>query len=93
VVGVTGISFPSYYPEPEMGWALYDGHRGAGLRDRGRAAARDWAKGRLPSLVSYTHGSNVRSVAVAERLGAVHDPDAPTPADIDPAILPGLPPP
>jgi RimJ/RimL family protein N-acetyltransferase len=87
VIGVTGISHPAYYPEPEMGWALYDGFEGQGYATEAATAARDWAKGRLASLVSYTHGSNARSVAVAERLGAVHDPDAPTPTDIDPATF------
>jgi RimJ/RimL family protein N-acetyltransferase len=79
VVGVTGISFPSYYPEPEMGWALYEGHEGLGYATEAAAAARDWAKGRLPSLVSYTHAANTRSVAVAERLGAWRDDAAPLP--------------
>jgi RimJ/RimL family protein N-acetyltransferase len=87
VIGVTGISQPSYYPEPEMGWALYDGFEGQGYATEAARAARDWASGRLTSLVSYTHGGNARSVAVAERLGAVIDPDAPTPADIDPATF------
>lgn len=81
-IGVTGISHPSYYPEPEMGWALYDGFEGQGYATEAAMAARDWAKDRLPSLVSYTHGSNTRSIAVAERLGAWRDDSAvrPTPA-------------
>jgi RimJ/RimL family protein N-acetyltransferase len=83
VIGVTGISHPSYYPEPEMGWALYDGYEGQGYATEAAKAARDWARARLASLVSYTHASNARSVAVAERLGAAHDPDAPTPVDVD----------
>jgi RimJ/RimL family protein N-acetyltransferase len=81
-IGVTGISHPSYYPEPEMGWALYDGFEGQGYATEAASAARDWAKGHFGSLVSYTHDSNTRSIAVAERLGAVHDPDAQVPADV-----------
>lgn len=85
VVGVTGISFPSYYPEPEIGWALYDGFEGQGYATEAATAARDWARdcarGRLPSLVSYTHAGNARSVAVAERLGALRDDAAPRPAN------------
>jgi len=73
VVGVTGISHPSYYPEPEMGWALYDGFEGHGYATEAATAARDWAKDRLASLVSYTHPGNLRSIAVAERLGAWRD--------------------
>jgi RimJ/RimL family protein N-acetyltransferase len=53
-----------------MGWALYDGYEGQGYATEAAKAARDWAQGRLASLVSYTHASNTRSVAVAERLGA-----------------------
>ncbi len=79
-IGVTGISHPSYYPEPEMGWALYDGFEGQGYATEAAMAARDWAKDRLPSLVSYTHGSNTRSIAVAERLGAWRDDSAVRPA-------------
>jgi len=44
-------------------------------------ALRDWAMSalRLDSLVSYVHPDNKASAAVAERLGAVLDPDAPRP--------------
>lgn len=42
-------------------------------------ALRDWAFAELglPSLVSYFDPANVRSIAVAERLGAVRDDNAP----------------
>ncbi len=42
-------------------------------------ALRDWAMRalRLDGLVSYVHPENHRSAAVAERLGATLDPDAP----------------
>lgn len=79
VIGVTGISHPSYYPEPEIGWALYDGYEGKGYATEAARAARDWARGRLGSLVSYTQDTNTRSVAVAERLGAARDDAAPRP--------------
>jgi RimJ/RimL family protein N-acetyltransferase len=46
VIGVTGISHPSYYPEPEMGWALYDGFEGQGYATEAAKAARDWAQAR-----------------------------------------------
>jgi RimJ/RimL family protein N-acetyltransferase len=40
---------------------------------------RDWAfaERRLPTLVSYCDPANERSIAVAERLGAVRDDLAP----------------
>ncbi|MEM9320303.1 MAG: GNAT family N-acetyltransferase [Pseudomonadota bacterium] len=78
-VGVTGFSHPAYYPEPEMGWALYDGFEGQGFATEAAAAARDWAQGRISSLVSYTNPGNARSIAVAKRLGAQADLDAPLP--------------
>ncbi len=78
-IGVTGISHPSYYPEPEMGWALYDGYEGHGYATEAARAARNWARDRLASLVSYTHSGNARSVAVAERLGARRDDAAARP--------------
>ncbi len=42
-------------------------------------ALRDWAVHalRLDNLVSYVHPENHRSAAVAERLGATLDPNAP----------------
>lgn len=79
VVGVTGFSHPSYYPEPEMGWALYDGYEGRGYATEAATAARDWARGKLASLVSYIGPAGTRSIAVAERLGASADPNAPLP--------------
>lgn len=76
VLGVVGFSHPGYYPEPEMGWLLYDGHEGHGYATEAAGMARDWARSRLASLVSYIAPGNARSIAVAERLGAVHDAQA-----------------
>ncbi|MCU4651294.1 GNAT family N-acetyltransferase [Roseibacterium sp. SDUM158016] len=83
-VGVAGFSHPSYYPEPEMGWALYDGFEGRGYATEAARAARDWARDRLASLVSYIASTGVRSIAVAERLGAVRDDEAVLPEGASP---------
>jgi RimJ/RimL family protein N-acetyltransferase len=91
-IGVTGISHPSYYPEPEMGWALYDGFEGQGYATEAASAARDWAKGRL-RLTGQLHPRQQRALRRGGRTArCVHDPDAPTPADVSTAHLSRLPP-
>lgn len=85
-IGQVGINAGPLFPEKELGWLLYDGHEGRGYVTEAARAMRDWAFGTLglASLVSYVDPANSRSCAVAERLGAVLDPDAPRqdPADL-----------
>lgn len=78
-VGNVGISHGPLFPEPELGWFLYDGHEGKGYATEAARALRDWgfATRGLPTLVSYLDPPNRASAAVAERLGAVLDPHAP----------------
>ena len=78
-VGQVGINHGPLFPEKELGWLLYDGFEGQGYVTEAAAALRDWAFAELglPSLVSYFDPANTRSIAVAERLGAVRDDDAP----------------
>jgi len=79
VVGTVQINNGPLYPETELGWQLYEGFEGKGYATEAAAALRDWAFARLPvdSLVSYTDPNNLASQAVARRLGAVLDSDAP----------------
>jgi RimJ/RimL family protein N-acetyltransferase len=78
-VGVVEINGGPLFPEPELGWQLYAGHEGQGFATEAARALRDWAFATLPvaSLVSYTDPDNYASQAVARRMGAVIDPDAP----------------
>jgi RimJ/RimL family protein N-acetyltransferase len=78
-VGQVGISHGPLFPEKELGWLLYDGFEGQGYVTEAATALRDWAFAELglPSLVSYFHPENARSMAVAQRLGAVRDDTAP----------------
>lgn len=78
-VGQVGINAGPLYPETELGWLLYAGHEGHGYATEAATALRDWAFAALPlaSLVSYIYPDNIASAKVAERLGAVADPDAP----------------
>ncbi|MCZ0734441.1 GNAT family N-acetyltransferase [Phreatobacter sp. AB_2022a] len=78
-IGQVGINAGPLFPEKELGWLLYDGHEGHGYMTEAARALKDWAFGTLglATLVSYVDPANARSCAVAERLGAVLDPDAP----------------
>ncbi len=78
-VGQVGINAGPLFPETELGWMLYDGQEGLGYATEGASALRDWAWATLPveSLVSYADPGNVASHAVARRLGAVEDTEAP----------------
>lgn len=77
-VGQVGIGNGPLFPEPELGWFLYDGHEGQGYATEAARALRDWAFdiAGLPTLVSYMDKDNHGSAGVARRLGAVPDPDA-----------------
>ena len=83
-VGFAGPWQPVGYPEPEIGWNLWDAElEGKGLAFEAASAARDWffATSGHTTAVSYTHPDNVRSHRLCERLGAVDDPDT---AQLDP---------
>ena len=73
-----GIIQPSHFPETEIGWLATTEGEGQGYVSEAVEAALNWAYGSraLPTLVSYIHRDNTRSIAVAERVGAKHDPDA-----------------
>ena len=77
-VGQVGINHGPRYPEKELGWLVYDGHEGRGYATEAAVALRDWAARTLglDRLVSYIDPENIRSIAVAERLGASLDPGA-----------------
>ena len=80
-VGQVGLNGGPKFPEPELGWLVYDGHAGQGYATEAAGALRDWAFASLPvdSLVSYTDADNAASIRVAQRLGAVLDEGAPRP--------------
>jgi len=78
-IGQVGINHGPLFPEKELGWLLYDGHEGRGYATEAGAAMRDWAFDALglETLVSYFDPDNVKSMAVAARLGGVRDDAAP----------------
>lgn len=75
--GMVGLFEPEGWPEPEIGWDLFNGHEGKGYATEAGAAARTYAYTvlGLPTVISLVKPANVASAKVAQRLGARHDGD------------------
>jgi RimJ/RimL family protein N-acetyltransferase len=87
-LGHVGLGRGIDFPETELGWLLFEGHEGRGYATEAARALRDWglAHAGLTSLVSYIDPDNLPSRRLAERLGAVVDPDAARPNN-DPCLV------
>lgn len=80
-LGIVGIYHPEDWPEPEIGWTLYEGAEGRGIAQEAAIATRSFAYGTLgwKRIVSLIMDDNARSIRLAERLGCrkegtfVHD--------------------
>lgn len=72
-VGRVGLIDHVMWEEPELGWHIFDGFEGKGYVTEAALAVRNWAYDTLGlgPLVSNIHPDNLRSIRVAERLGAV----------------------
>lgn len=73
VVGRVGVHFHAVdWPEPELGWHIFDGYEGKGYALEAARAARDAAARHmgLTRLISLIAPENARSRALAARLGA-----------------------
>jgi RimJ/RimL family protein N-acetyltransferase len=70
--GICGIWNPSGWPEPEIGWVVFEGYEGKGIAYEAAVCVRDWAYSALgmTTLTSAIVPSNTRSIALAERMGA-----------------------
>lgn len=86
-IGQITLGKPVYFPELELGWLLFDGFEGQGYAREAAEAALNWVWASLneDTLVSYVAPDNARSAALAQKLGAVPDPDAPLPEGADPS--------
>ncbi|WP_422025366.1 GNAT family N-acetyltransferase [Roseovarius sp.] len=75
VLGMVLIGAEPGDMEPELGWAVTPEAEGRGIAFEAAQAVRDHAFGPLglTRLVSYVDADNIRSVALAERLGATRD--------------------
>lgn len=81
MIGFAGLVQPPFFPEPECGWALFDGYEGRGYATEAAKAVLSYTfeKKNLSTIVSYVDPDNATSAAVAKRLGGVEDPDAKSP--------------
>ena len=83
-IGMVGPWFPEGWPEHELGWTIWSvAHEGRGLAAEAMIPVRLHAYRVLgwTTAVSYIDPQNARSIALAERLGAVRDPDAAWPGE------------
>jgi RimJ/RimL family protein N-acetyltransferase len=74
-VGRIGVIYHDEWPEPELAWSLYDGFEGKGYAAEAALAAKDDYHVRISTkpLISMIDVENVRSEALALRLGAVRE--------------------
>ncbi len=72
IAGISGIWNPETWPEPELGWVLFEGFEGKGLAFEASSRVRQWAYEELKftTLTSNITPYNIRSIRLAERLGA-----------------------
>lgn len=80
-LGDVGVTYPIRFPEPEMGWTLTADAEGKGYAFEAAQAALAWywANTDAESIVSYIDPANLRSRALAEKLGATLDKSAALP--------------
>ncbi|MBD3679662.1 MAG: GNAT family N-acetyltransferase [Rhodobacteraceae bacterium] len=74
-LGIIGIFHPDDWPEPEIGWSVYEGAEGRGIAFEAAVASRDFAYGALgwDRIVSLIAPDNTRSIQLAERMGAARE--------------------
>ncbi len=78
-LGMVGAWCPDTWPEPEIGWTVWNpAAEGKGIAFEAAQAARGYAYDVLgwPTAVSYVAPDNMRSRVLAERLGAAIDTKA-----------------
>lgn len=89
-IGLIGPWTPPDWPEPEVGWMiLSDKAESTGIATEAARAAIRHAYEVLgwPTVVSYIGAENSRSIRLAEKLGAVLDPEAPQPKPDAPVLV------
>jgi len=79
-LGLVGPWFPVGWPETEIGWMLWPEGEGKGYGFEAANACLDHVFAGLgwTTAVSYVDEANLRSIALAEKLGAAWDESAPT---------------
>lgn len=74
-LGIVGIFHPDDWPEPEIGWSIYEAAEGKGIAFEAACGSRDFAYRTLgwTRIVSLVPASNARSIRLAERMGCIRD--------------------
>ena len=72
IAGRISINDHIDWPEPELGWSMFEGFEGQGIAYEAALAVRDHAQNQmgLGPLISLIAHDNIRSRRLAERLGA-----------------------
>jgi RimJ/RimL family protein N-acetyltransferase len=86
-IGSVGPWYPGDWPEQELGWSVWSpGDEGKGYAHEAILTLRRHVYADLgwSTAVSYIDARNARSLALAGRLGCVHDTAAQTPARDEP---------
>jgi RimJ/RimL family protein N-acetyltransferase len=86
-IGSAGPWYPGDWPEQELGWWIWNAaDEGKGFAHEAMLALRRHVYADLgwQTAVSYIDARNTRSLALARRLGCVHDTSATPPAKDDP---------
>lgn len=76
-LGVCGPFYPADWPEPEIAWSVFAHAEGRGVAYEASKASLDYAFHTLAwdTAISCVTPGNTRSIALAERLGAVREDD------------------
>ncbi len=76
-LGVCGPFYPTDWPEPEIAWSVFANAEGRGVAFEASKASLDYAFNTLgwDTAISCVTPGNTRSIALAERLGAVREAD------------------
>ena len=89
-LGLVGPWTPEDWPETEIGWMIFDpAHEGTGIAHEAAKAAITHAFNGLNwrTAVSYIAPENVRSITLAQKLGATLDVRAKTPPSNEPCLV------
>ncbi|SFC50925.1 GNAT family N-acetyltransferase [Tropicimonas isoalkanivorans] len=83
--GFVAVTRPPHFPEPELGWSLFDGYEGRGFATEAAMTLREHIVTHcgIKGLVSYFTRENLASISIAERLGCRLDEQAARPQGVD----------